>query len=87
MCIRDRYFTSDTKTVLPKGTHETFPLNADGEWQQVSVAMKTDKRIHQLRLDVCEDVGSATIADLSLVGSDGKVLIKWPAKKKRPGKK
>ena len=81
------YFTSDTKTILPKGTHETFPLNADGEWQQVSVAMKTDKRIHQLRLDVCEDVGSATIADLSLVGSDGKVLIKWPAKKKRPGKK
>ncbi len=40
------------------------------------------KRIHQLRLDVCEAAGNATIADLTLSDHSGTPLMSWPTKRK-----
>jgi hypothetical protein len=45
----------------------TFDISADGQWQEVVVALPTDKRLQQLRLDVCENEGKATIADVKLI--------------------
>lgn len=72
------FFTTDLKTVLPKGNRIPFEVVADGDWQKVDIALKTDKAIQQLRLDVSEGSGDASIRQLRLTDDSGKVLFKWP---------
>jgi len=72
------FFTTDLKTILPKGNRIPFEVVADGDWQNVDIELKTDKAIQQLRLDVSEGSGEASIRQLRLTDDSGKVLLKWP---------
>ena len=72
------FFTTDLKTILPKGNRISFEVVADGDWQNVDIELKTDKAIQQLRLDVSEGSGEASIRQLRLTDDSGKVLLKWP---------
>jgi arylsulfatase len=72
------FFTTDPKTTLPKGNRVSFDVAATGDWQKVDVELKTDKAIQQLRLDVSEGSGEASIRQLRLTDDSGKVLLKWP---------
>ena len=72
------FFTTDPKTTLPKGNRVSFDVAATGDWQKVDIQLKTDKAIQQLRIDVSEDKGEASIRQLRLTDDSGKVLIKWP---------
>ena len=72
------FFTTDLKTILPKGNRIPFEVVADGDWQKVDIELKTDKAIQQLRLDVSEGSGEASIRQLRLTDDSGKVLLKWP---------
>jgi arylsulfatase A-like enzyme len=77
----EMFYTTDPKTTLPKGERLEFDVLADGKWQQVTLELPTDKRIHQLRLDVSPGPGRATIADLRLTDRSGKVMQSWPEDK------
>lgn len=72
------FWTTDAKTVLPKGQRVDFDIDPDKTWHDYRIELPTKKRIQKLRLDVSEDVGEATIDGLSLVDADGKTLIAWP---------
>jgi arylsulfatase len=72
------FYTTEPKTTLPKGEKIGFSILANGEWQPIAVELPTDKRIHQLRLDVSPGPGKATIADLKLYDQHGNTLITWP---------
>ena len=72
------FYTTDPKTTLPKGKWLQFDIQADGNWQPISGDLPTDKRIHQLRLDVSPGPGKATIEGLMLSDQHGNVLITWP---------
>ena len=74
----DLFFTTDRQTTLPKGTRIPFTARDSQEWQEVSIPIKTDKSIQQLRLDVCDGPGKATIRQLRLSDSSGKTLLQWP---------
>ena len=74
----DLYYTTDAKTVLPKGKHVEFDVTADGRWQQVTVPLPTKSRIFQLRIDVADGVAEATLAELKLTRADGTILLSWP---------
>lgn len=73
----DLYFTTDARTTLPNGRHVEFAVESSRQWQSVTVDLKAAQRIYQLRIDVADGSGTATIADLKLVGSDGKALLNW----------
>ena len=53
-------------------------IAADGDWQKIDIQLKTGKAIQQLRLDVSEGSGEASIRQLRLTDDSGKVLLKWP---------
>ena len=72
------FFTTDPKTILPKGNRIPFEVVADGDWQKIDIQLKTGKAIQQLRLDVSEGSGEASIRQLRLTDDSGKVLLKWP---------
>ena len=72
------FFTTDPKTILPKGNRIPFDVAADGDWQKIDIQLKTGKAIQQLRLDVSEGSGEASIRQLRLTDDSGKVLLKWP---------
>ena len=72
------FLTTDLKTILPQGNRIPFEVVADGDWQKVDIELKTDKAIQQLRLDVSEGSGEASIRLLRLTDNSGKVLFKWP---------
>ncbi len=71
------FYTTNPTVTLPKGERKTFDVRADGQWQDILIELPTSKRLHQLRLDVSEGAGRATISDLKLSNSSG-VLIAWP---------
>lgn len=73
----DIFFTTDGKTVLPKGENRQFPVKGTDAAQPVRVELKTDKRLYQLRIDVSDGEGSAEISNLRLLGPDGKVIKNW----------
>ena len=72
------FFTTNKTEVLPKGKRISFRVAANGNWQMLDLDLKTDKSIQQLRLDVSEGTGAASIRHLRLSDSSGKTLIQWP---------
>jgi arylsulfatase len=72
------FFTTDPKVTLPRGTRLEFEVQADDQWQEVSLELPTDRSIQQLRIDVSEGPGNATIADLKLLNTEGTPMISWP---------
>ncbi|MEC9092743.1 MAG: arylsulfatase, partial [Planctomycetota bacterium] len=71
------FFTTDSKTTLPKGNRVAFDVTAKGDWQEIDIELKTDKAIQQLRIDVSEGPGNASIRQLRLIDKAGQVLIEW----------
>lgn len=77
------FYTLDNKTVLPRGERATFEIEGSDTAQQVRIAIPTELTLKQLRVDVSEGPGSATIQNLRLLAADGKVLKDWtPGKRK-----
>ncbi|MCA9139200.1 MAG: arylsulfatase, partial [Planctomycetales bacterium] len=72
------FWTTDPNTILPKGQQIDFHVQADNNWHECRISLPTEKRIFKLRLDVGENVGTATIDGLRLVDADGNVLVTWP---------
>jgi len=76
----DMFYTVDPKTTLPKGTRVAFDVRSDGKWQQLALELSTDTCIYQLRLDVSDGPGKATIAELKLTDKEGRQIAAWPTK-------
>jgi arylsulfatase len=74
----EMFYTTDPKTTLPKSQRVEFDVRADGKWQEIVLELPTNKRIHQLRLDVSPGPGEATIADLKLTDKEGNLITVWP---------
>ena len=72
------FYTTNSKAILPKGEHVTFSVNSNGTWQELSFPLATKTRLYQLRIDVADGAGSATISDLKLSKRSGETLIAWP---------
>jgi arylsulfatase len=72
------YWTTDAKTVLPKGDHLEFDVKHNGQWQNISLKIPEKKRLYALRLDPCSSAGEVCIDGLKLKDSSGKVLKSWP---------
>jgi hypothetical protein len=74
------FYTTKPSTTLPKGERTTFDVLANGQWQDVLIELPTDESLRQLRLDVSDGAGKATITDLKLLDASGAVLVAWPGK-------
>lgn len=74
------YFTTDAKTILPKGTHITFDVIHDGQWHEYTLTLTTDKQLHALRLDPCSSPGVVRVDSLRLTDTAGNSLKSWPVK-------
>jgi arylsulfatase len=72
------YWTTDAKTVLPKGGHLEFDVKHNGQWQNISLNIPEKKRLYALRLDPCASAGEARIEGLKLMDSSGKIIKSWP---------
>ncbi len=78
----DVFYTTDPKTVLPRGDQIQFPIEGSAA-QSIEVVIPTKNHLQQLRLDVADVAGSATIANLRLLGPDGNVVKNWSGKSVR----
>lgn len=72
------YWTTDAQTILPKGKHLDFPVKHDGDWHEHTFRIDEAKTMHGLRLDPCGGEGEVRIEGLTLKGTGGEVLVKWP---------
>lgn len=75
------FYTTDPKTILPKGERIEFAVDADGKWHDIDLRLPTKQRIYQLRLDVGDGVSKATVSGLTLLDPAGKRVIAWPQSK------
>ncbi|MFK8114277.1 MAG: arylsulfatase [Rubripirellula sp.] len=70
------FFTMD-ETILPKGQRVEFEIAGSDSAQHIRLELVTKKVLRQLRIDVSDAAGTATIGKLQLVNEDGKVLLDW----------
>ncbi|MFT6862011.1 MAG: hypothetical protein ACJAVK_000565 [Akkermansiaceae bacterium] len=70
------FFTTAQKTLLSKRTRVAFPVKSTPDTQEFSLEIKTPEKLCQLRLDVADGPGEATIENLKL-GPNKKTLITW----------
>ena len=75
------FYTTDPEVQLPRGKRIRFAVRADGKWQNVRLELPTRKQLQRLRIDVSQEAGSATIADLTLEDATGTVITTWPKRK------
>lgn len=71
------FFTTDQKTTLPKGKRIPFEVSANGKWQNIEIDLQTNKSIQQLRLDVSDGPGNASIRKFRLTDASGNTLRQW----------
>ena len=71
------FFTTDQKSTLPKGKRISFVVAANGKWQNIDIALETNESVQQLRLDVSEGLGKASIRKLRLTDASGKTIHQW----------
>lgn len=71
------FFTTDKKAVLPRGENITFSIVGGSQAQDVRLEIDTADQLYQLRIDVADGPGSATLRKLRLFDSSGKVLKDW----------
>jgi arylsulfatase len=72
------FYTTDAKTTLPKGNRISFPVNSGEQWQAVRIDIPDTKRPYQIRIDVNDGPGTASIAELELQDKAGQTRISWP---------
>ena len=70
----DVFYTTDPRTTLPKGRRIELSFADGPQRQSIDLPLQTDKRLHSLRIDVSDGVGSAVIADLQILSANGEVL-------------
>ena len=74
------FFTTDDQTSLPSGKRVAFPIDAASKAQSISIDLNTAGELKQLRIDVADGPGAATIGDLQLRTRDGKSVKNWTEK-------
>jgi arylsulfatase A-like enzyme len=72
------FYTTNPKTTLPRGERVEFDILANGHWQPIAIDIPTPTRIYQLRIDVSNGPGKATIAELRLTNTEGEQIAAWP---------
>ena len=77
----DIFFTTDEKAVLPKGENITFPIVGGNQSQKIRLEINTEEHLYQLRIDVADGPGTATLTNLRLLDASGKVLKDWIPRK------
>ena len=73
----DIFFTTDKSAVLPRGENITFPVVGGSQPQEVRLAIDTAEQLYQLRIDVADGPGNATLRKLRLLDDNGNVLEDW----------
>ena len=73
----DIFFTTDKSAVLPRGENITFPIVGGSQAQEVRLEIDTAEQLHQLRIDIADGPGTATMSKLRLLDSSGKILKDW----------
>jgi arylsulfatase len=73
----DIFFTTDKSAVLPRGVNITFPVVGGSQPQEVRLAIDTAEQLYQLRIDVADGPGNATLRKLRLLDDNGNVLEDW----------
>lgn len=63
------FYTTDTKTTLPRGEKITFPIQPDGAWQSIDIEIPVNSQIYQLRIDIGDGPGHAILRDLQIPGT------------------
>jgi len=71
------YWTTDADTILPKGAHQPFAVQHDGEWHEMSLTIPEPKTMHSLRFDPCAGEGEVRIESLQLKDGAGTVVKSW----------
>ncbi|MEC8241326.1 MAG: hypothetical protein VX084_09325, partial [Planctomycetota bacterium] len=61
-----------------RGHRVAFPVNSGEMWQTVQIDISETRRLYQVRIDVSDGPGMATIADLELRNAKGETLLSWP---------
>ena len=75
------FYTTDNKTVLPKRNRIDFPIDGSGGPQDVRIPIPTDQSLKQIRLDVSDGPGSASLRNLRLLDSEGRIIKDWTPEK------
>ena len=73
----DIFFTTDKSAVLPRGENITFPVVGGSQSQEVRLEIDTAEQLYQLRIDVADGPGNATLRKLRLLDDNGNVLEDW----------
>lgn len=73
----DIFFTTDKEAVLPRGETITFPVVGGSQPQEVRLEIDTAEQLYQLRIDVADGPGAATLRNVRLLDSSGDVLKDW----------
>ena len=73
----DIFFTTDKEAVLPRGETITFPVVGGSQAQEVRLEIDTAEQLHQLRIDIADGPGNATLRKLRLLDDNGNVLEDW----------
>ena len=71
------FFTTDKEAVLPRGETITFPVVGGSQAQEVRLEIDTVEQLYQLRIDVADGPGDATLRKLRLLDRSGKVIKDW----------
>jgi arylsulfatase len=71
------FFTTDKDAVLPRGETITFPVVGGSQAQEVRLEIDTVEQLYQLRIDVADGPGDATLRKLRLLDRSGKVIKDW----------
>ena len=73
----DIFFTTDKEAVLPRGETITFPVVGGSQAQEVRLEIDTAAQLYQLRIDVADGPGAATLRKVRLLDRSGNVLKDW----------
>ena len=73
----DIFFTTDKEAVLPRGETITFPVVGGSRAQEVRLEIDTAAQLYQLRIDVADGPGAATLRKVRLLDRSGNVLKDW----------
>ena len=71
------FFTTDKEAVLPRGENIRFPIVGGSQAQDVRLEIDTAEQLYQLRIDVADGPGTATLRKVRLLDSSGDVLKDW----------
>ena len=74
----DLFYTTNDQDTLPNGKRVQFAIQDTKDWQWIVVPIETKQTIHQLRIDVSDGIGNASMTDLELLGKSGQRILAWP---------